>query len=41
MYISVIPNVIIVSKHGERTDFHNYHLRLKYCLYKGREVYPI
>ena len=38
MYISVIPNVIIVSKHSERTDFHNYHLRLKYCFYKGREL---
>ena len=41
MFISVIPNVIIVSKYSERIDFHNYHLGLKYSLYKGREVYTI
>lgn len=41
MYISVIPNGIIVLKHSKIIHFHSDHPRLKYSTYKWREVYNI
>lgn len=38
MYISIIPNGIIELKHSERIHFHNDNPKLKYSMYKGREV---